>query len=227
MKLITISNSKILFEKAASIVASEIDTLSKKEDIITLGLVGGRSVEKIYEILAKKELLAWKKVHFFLVDERNVPNNNINSNYNLIYKHLIKKLLDRKQISKKNIHPINTKLSPNLAKREYAKELEKYKGYFDILIVSSGEDNHIAAIFPEKKYPKDEKFTFFNDSPKPPKERFTATPVLVSKTKICIVIFLGQEKKYALNHFLNKTNKKTLPERTLQKIKNLIILTNQ
>jgi len=226
MKLIKLCN-KELFEQGAKILVDKIAELEKQKEFITFGLVGGRSVAGIYEELAKKDLHAWKKTHFFLIDERNVPIDDIESNYKLVREHLLNPLLHRDQICEENIHPINTSLKPELAIHTYQRELEQYNNFLDIAILSSGEDNHIGAIFPNKKYPEKEQFAYFNDSPKPPKERFTATPELLSKTSTAIVIFLGESKKDALKHFLDNNIEKTLPEITLQKIRELIILTNQ
>ncbi|MFA6072593.1 MAG: 6-phosphogluconolactonase [Candidatus Woesearchaeota archaeon] len=224
-----IRNSKEdeLFVQCANIVMTEINRLALEKEYITLGLVGGRSVAKIYELLSKKKSKSWMKVQFFLVDERNVPNNDSESNFLLMQVHLTNELLARKQISINNIHPIIKNIDPNLATKQYALELEKYGDCFDIVVLSSGEDNHVGAIFPQKKYSAVEKFTYFNDSPKLPKERFTATPKLLSMSKLGIVIFLGASKKNALNHFLDESSKKTIPEKVLQKIEKLIILTDQ
>ncbi|MCC7574540.1 6-phosphogluconolactonase [Candidatus Woesearchaeota archaeon] len=227
MKLIKVNNENELSEKGADIIVSALKLLGEQKKFITIGLVGGRSVSRIYELLAKKELPEWTKVHFFLVDERNVPHEDKESNYHLLRKHLLNELINKGQITEENIHPVNTSLDANSAKNEYEKELNKYGGFFDIVILSSGEDNHVGAIFPNKNYPENEKFTYFNDSPKPPSERFTATPSLLSKTKLGIVIFSGLSKKDALKHFLNKQIEKSLPEKTLQKISELIILTDQ
>lgn len=230
MKLIKVANNEELSEKGADIIVSKLKLLGKQKNLITLGLVGGRSVAGIYEALSKKDLPEWKKTHFFLVDERNVTHDDKESNYRLLKEHILDELLKRGQITTDNIHPINTILDPGSAKLEYEKELDRYGGFFDIAILSSGEDNHVGAIFPHKKYFDAEKFTYFNDSPKPPSERFTATPSLLSKTKTCLVVFLGASKKHALKHFLDENTDKTLPEKTLQKINeknNLIVITDQ
>lgn len=230
MKLIKVENNEELSEKGANIIVSKIKVLGKQKNLITLGLVGGRSVAGIYEALSKKNLPEWRKTHFFLVDERNVSNEDKESNYRLLKEHLLDALLHRGQITTDNIHPIDTLLDPVSAKIGYEKDLDRYGGFFDIALLSSGEDNHVGAIFPNKKYPDAEKFTYFNDSPKPPSERFTATPSLIAETKMCLVIFLGPSKKDALNHFLDGHVEKTLPEKTLQQIdreNDLIILTDQ
>lgn len=227
MIIIRNKKEKSLAEKGARIIEEEIRSmLAKKEKKrIIMALAGGRSVCSIYRELLQKNI-PWKKIHFFLADERNVPINSDESNYKLINDCFFGKLIRKKLVSKKQIHQINTLIFPQNAVKEYELALRKQGNAFDIVILSAGEDGHVASIFPGKKYPSKKGFFFLRNSPKHPKERFTAAPLLIQGAKTGILLFYGENKKDALDCFLSKKNKKSMPKDALKKIKKLIILTD-
>jgi 6-phosphogluconolactonase len=227
MKIIRNASASALAEQGAIIIEEKLRGFAESKDKIVLALAGGRSLKGIYEKLAEMKSSAWTKTHFFLADERNVSLDSEESNFNLVHGVLLKPLLDKKLISEKNIHPINTSLSPESAKTEYIKELEKYGGFFDVVLLGAGEDGHIAGIFPGRNYDNSEKFCFFTDSPKPPSERFTASPSLISKASTGVVVFLGSEKKEALDRFMDLKFSETNAESALRKINDLVLLTDQ
>ena len=70
-------------------------------------------------------------------------------------------------------------------------------------MLSSGEDGHVAALFPDHHSIKDKSEYFFTmgDSPKPPPERMTASLSLLKKSTIAIVLFYGEDKKDAYERF--------------------------
>src|SRR3989344_5887483 len=78
-------------------IAKEIETFLISHETITIGLVGGTSVEGLYKLLGKKDL-DWENIHIFLIDERCVPLESIDSNSQIIKKYFSKKL------PKKNLH---------------------------------------------------------------------------------------------------------------------------
>jgi len=216
------SKEEVVKEAVLQIIDA-LNNLNHKEKIV-FGLVGGRSVFDIYRELSFSSFDSWHKIHFFMVDERNVPMNSEDSNFNLAKESLFDNLLETNKINEENLHFIDTSLSPDLAVKKYIDELNSLGGFFDLVLLSSGEDNHVGGIFPNLNYP-DEKYYYFENSPKKPSERFSATPSLLEKTSTGIVLFLGESKKTALNNFLS--TRKTLPEKTINNINNLIIITDQ
>jgi 6-phosphogluconolactonase len=173
------------------------------------------------------DLEAWRTTHFFLADERRVPLEHPESNYRRVRKTLLDPLLSRKQICEDNIHAMDMSLSPRKTAQIYSRELEALNGSFDLALLSAGEDGHVAGIFPKKSYPDKAVFTFFENSPKAPKQRFTASPRLLSGTRFAIVLFAGDAKRDALRHFLDSTAEAGTAKKILKKIANLTILTDQ
>jgi len=166
-----------------------VEKLETKKEIV-LGLVGGRSAEKVYLFLSKKNL-PWNKIHIFLVDERQVPIDDEHSNFKIIKKYF-----------KENLHPYDYLKGADF----YSEELKKYGSKFDILFLSAGEDGHIAGLYPNHHSIQDysEFFIEMNDSPKPPAKRMSASYNLILKSSCAVIIFKGKEKKEALNKFLNQ-----------------------
>ena len=114
-------------------------------------LTGGLSPKKLYAKLAK-EKIDWTNIDLFWGDERFVSSKSKNSNYNLAYNLLIKKI----SINKKNIYAFDTRGS-NIMKNslKYEKLISKYfkkkKIKFDLMLLGMGKDGHIASIFPNSK----------------------------------------------------------------------------
>jgi 6-phosphogluconolactonase len=231
MKLLELNKTEDIARTGAKLIADRLCDMDKSADSIVMGLAGGRSVRGIYRTLAETEMPAWKKVHFFWVDERRVPLNDIHSNYRLANELLLRPLLGKGIISAENIHPLKTEGDPEIAAKQYTMELNAIGNGFDIVLLGAGEDGHIAAIFPEIIYTQIREFTFIDQAPKPPPQRFTASPALLANSRTVFLVYSGASKKAALRHFLDESpemlSEKSLPERTLREIADLNILTDQ
>src|SRR6187549_3387001 len=74
----------------------------KNRAIFCVALAGGSTPKALYQMLAAepfKNQIDWQKVYFFLGDERNVAEDDAESNFRMINENLFAPL----QISKKNI----------------------------------------------------------------------------------------------------------------------------
>ena len=151
-----------------------IKKLLKRQQKVIIAIPGGTSVKIIFKLL-KQEKLPWKQLHFFMVDERLVPITHKDSNFKLAKPYL----------SKANLHPFNHKKPI----KDYKKELHDLGGNFDIVLLSAGEDGHIASLYPHHPTIRDgnEFFILTDSSPKPPKNRMSASKNLITRTKISIL----------------------------------------
>ncbi|MGL5801036.1 MAG: 6-phosphogluconolactonase, partial [Cetobacterium sp.] len=141
MRLIKVSKKSDLFKKAIDIFKET--TYGK--DIVNIAFSGGRTPKEFFTKLSKEDI-EWEKINIFLVDERFVPLDSNNSNYNLLKKNL----LDKIDIPEKNIHKIEILKTPLDSKIDYEKRLLKYfKGdiRFDAVYLGIGEDGHTGSIF--------------------------------------------------------------------------------
>jgi 6-phosphogluconolactonase len=185
-----------------------ISALAREKEHVTIALCGGRNVQGIFEQMLKAKRVNWKKVHLFVVDERLVEITDEESNFLLMKKFLIDPLIVRGDLPKENAHPfIYEPARPDKGVIAYERELHKYGGRFDIVLLSAGEDGHIAGLYPNHHSVADESnyFLTMTDSPKPPKERMTTSRRLLLHSKVAILLFVGDAKREAYNKFRDMT----------------------
>ncbi len=198
MPLISSSSKAECDHKAVKIIQEQIAKILRIQNHILFAVPGGRSVSGIFYELLHVDI-PWTKVHFFMIDERMVPWHDKESNFRLVGEAFLNPLLKEGKISKENIHPFKT--VEGIGK--YQRELQKFGGKFDIILVSSGEDGHIAALFPNHHSVKDLSpfFITMDDSPKPPSGRMSSSVSLLKKSQAAVILFYGEEKRTAYEAF--------------------------
>ena len=182
----------------ANIIRDSIQKILQTKDKVIFGIVGGSSVSGIYELLREKNI-PWGRVHIFMVDERMVPITNKDSNFRFAAEIFIEELMQKGSLPAKNAHSFDIKKGLEYYQEEFTQVTDK----FDIILLSSGEDGHVAALFPNHHSIKDKSEYFFTmkDSPKSPPERITASLPLLKKSSVAIVLFYGKAKKDAYEKF--------------------------
>lgn len=228
MKLIKGSKKEIEI-KAVNIIVRRIRELLKTKDNVVLGIPGGKSVSGILDLL-KSQKIPWQKIHIFMIDERPVPLTNSESNFGQAKKIFLDYLTEQYIIPKQNTHPyIYYNLEGNLGTKAYKRELRKISDSYDIAILSAGEDSHIASLFPNHESIKNFSEFFINvaNSPKPPKKRMSASKKLLQKSQTAILLFMGEEKRDALNKFLdNRLSINECPAKLINEIRDSYALTD-
>lgn len=231
MKISYNSDRKVLDSEASDFFAYHTKDILNKEDLVLWAMPGGRSVSGIFRSLANRDDLPWEKIHLFIIDERLVSIGDIESNYRLLYENLIGTLLKKGKISTDNIHPFIFKPGDNdQGSGRYEEELKRFGNHFDIILLSSGEDCHIAGIYPDHHSVKNKYEYFFtmDDSPKPPNNRMSSSRTLLSKSMAAVLLFYGDSKKSAFTDFLDSDIDETeCPAKIIAKINNSLVLTDQ
>ena len=128
---------------------------------IAICLTGGSSPKKLYQLLgsdAWRGKIPWDRVHWFIGDERFVPESDPLNNMAVARA----TFLDRNAPSG-HIHPIPTTAeNPDESAEAYARELKAFYGsdqldparpLFDLVLMGAGPDGHTASLFPG--YPAD------------------------------------------------------------------------
>lgn len=173
----------------------------KDRDQIYVGLSGGRSFNEFYEKLIedKDEINFWRKLRFCFVDERIAPLDSDDSNYKLVNTLLFEELITSDLITSDQIITINNE-SQNIA-FDYSSKVPR----IDIAFFGSGEDGHIASLFPKHDLlvSKEEIFLEIHDSPKPPLSRITLSPSMIYSIEFSCIVFKGEGKQEAFNKFIN------------------------
>lgn len=218
-----------LEKKAAEIIKNAIDDLLEEKPFINLALPGGRNVSRIFERLADKQI-PWTKVNIFMVDDRLVPISNQKSNSKLVADHLTDELMAKGLLPAENFHPfIYDQAQEDFGMKDYEKELKRCGREYDIVLLSSGKDGHVASLFPHNPAVEDssEFFVEIEDAPHPPDSRITMSRKLFLKTRVALVLFFGAEKREAFERFNdNAVDVRACPSKLVQAIEKSYALTD-
>lgn len=213
-----------LAEKAALLLCEAAGLSLKNKSHIVVALPGGRSVIEIYKYLGRQPL-AWDRIHFFLLDERLVPTDHPDSNYSLIREHLGGKVPSG--MLHRFTHVPDT---PEHGVTAYNSELQSCGGRFDIVLAGSGEDGHIASLFPGHPSLLDDTggYVLVGNAPKPPPGRMSAGVQLIRSAETGILLFFGSGKHAALHGFLDEQRPiSECPAKIMAALPNFYLLTDQ
>lgn len=152
-KLIVVADAEALALAAGERVMARIATNPGR---IAICLTGGSSPKKLYQLLgseAWRGKIPWDRVHWFIGDERFVPESDPLNNMAVARA----TFLDR-NAPVSHIHPIPTTTeNPDQSAETYARELQTFYGsesldplrpLFDLVLMGAGPDGHTASLFP-------------------------------------------------------------------------------
>lgn len=216
MNLISCITYEQLSTKAAALLVQELKKVISQKGKAVLALPGGRSVAGLLQKLSPADL-DWSKVEIFMIDERVVPIDNKDSNYQQAHDLFLKRV-------KAKAHPFILEKGVE----QYNREFLRAGAHFDIIVLGVGEEGHIAALFPGHSAleVRGKKFILINDSPKLPKERVTVSPDIIKDADFIILLFAGKEKKNAYEQFSNpKISLHQCPAKIALQAKNVYVLT--
>ena len=190
----------VLERKGAWILAEAIQQAAEGRSGVTVAVPGGRSVVNLLKKL-QYESVDWEKVHFFMVDERIVPQDHQDSNFRLVSSCL-------KDIAGSAcLYPLPySSEGPAHGVDQYRERLLALGGRYDVVLLASGEDGHVAGLFPEHETVKSEEpfFVLTRSAPKPPSVRMSSSRKLIGSSRTAILLFLGKEKHRAFAGYRDK-----------------------
>ena len=182
------------------------------DQIFRVSLSGGSTPKTIYEMLADCDL-PWDRIHWFWGDERNVPQDDDDSNFRMVRE----ALLDHVPIPKSNIHAVPVRVdSPEQAAAEYEETIRKYfpddeMPMWDLALLGMGDDAHTASLFPgSKAIDENERWFVENWVEKFDAYRYTLTAPAINSAREKWFLVSGKAKRTALRHVL--TSPKSVDE---------------
>jgi 6-phosphogluconolactonase len=158
-----------------------------------VALAGGSTPERLYKILATREL-DWEKVTVFFSDDRFVSPASRFSNAGLALRLL--------PLNPKTTYPVPSETSLDAAEcaAQYEQELREALGSeprFDLILLGMGEDGHTASLFPGKPA-LGAKSWVTHSTPgvlPPPVDRITFTFTLLNAARQVLFLVTGANKK--------------------------------
>ena len=161
----------------------------------SLVLTGGTTAGAAYEQLASpawRARLDWSQVTLFFGDERRVPPDDETSCYRLAWETLISRVEPRAVERMRGEAP------------DADAEAERYAALLperlDVTLLSMGEDGHCASLFPgSPQLAERERLCVTGLAPYPPFERITLTLPALNRSRLVLILALGERKRDALN----------------------------
>lgn len=214
-----------------------------------LALPGGSSIKPLASALiaaldASPEVQR-ERITVFLADERVLPAGHTERNDRLIaqllrsagatiehgaYRPPHDRAAGTLLLCEPPIHGGEPETASKRAAATYTEQLERAGGKIDIAILGSGEDGHIASLFPNHALLEREGngYAVITDSPKPPPTRITLLPESITGARAAVGLFFGEAKRDALRRFLAaREPASSLPTLLMKSIPDRLILTDQ
>ncbi len=196
----TFSNIDKLSSQLANNILNIAERSIERGEKFNIVLTGGRSVLTLYTILSKSNS-NWSNWHIYIGDERCLPKGHKDRNDRMINEIWLKNNF----IPKNNIHFIKAELGVIEAIREYKTAIGKVDK-FDVVLLSVGDDGHIASLFPNHSIPKDKDIVIINNSPKYPKRRISMSYKKLNNASNIFKILVGSSKQNVTKLMLNNKN---------------------
>ena len=198
-------DSGTLARGAALLFIDSFEKAVAEKGFFSALLSGGATPVQCYRLLASEEYsgrVQWEKAFFFWGDERCVPPESTESNFNAARASLLSGI----NIPQENIHRIKGELPPVEAARSYEQELISFFGLacgaqpsFDLVLLGLGTDGHTLSLFPgTKALEETEGLVAANLVPALGAWRVTLTLKAVQEAKRAAFLVSGKEKAAVL-----------------------------
>ncbi len=142
MDIITPETSEKFVRTAVQWITGTILQAQHDGRTAVIGLSGGSTPKPVYTLLSTERSIDWKRVTFFLLDERYVPDDHEDSNQKMIQE----TMLTHAATAAQTIFP-DTSLPLQDCITEYEKKISALTK-INLVILGMGEDGHIASLFP-------------------------------------------------------------------------------
>ena len=197
-----------LAQNFANILIKDLDRL-EPDHYYTIALSGGSTPEYIFRFISDNytDRIGWEKLMVFWGDERCVPPDDQESNYNMAHDSLLQNV----PIPDANIFRIRGEADPDEEALQYSGLVNDivpaFNGtpQFDVILLGLGDDGHTASIFPNRN----DLFStsrLFDVAIKPGsgQKRITATGRLINNASRVYFIVTGEKKAKIVSEIIEK-----------------------
>jgi len=209
------SSVEQLMQFVAGIFNSVICETAVRHDFCRIALSGGTTPRALYQLLAQnvmKDEVPWDKVQIFFGDERDVPHDNVESNYRMAQR----VLLDHLPIEPERVFPMpadredlqNGAAEYEQTIREIVPAGPNGIPSFDLILLGIGGDGHTASLFPgNAALGEKEKLVVSTFVPVLGRHRMTFTYPLINAAQCVLFIVTGDDKANTMGAILGEDEK--------------------
>lgn len=213
--LYSFQTSDELSEALADYVIKVQNEAIERRNVFTVATSGGSLPKLLAKNLVQRtdKAVRWEKWQVFFADERIVPLNHADSNFDLCDKEFFSKV---PELQRSQIHTIDEKLlnDPEELSDQYEKQLaDAFAGkdsvrnpVFDLILLGMGPDGHTASLFPDHPLLNETGrwVAPIYDSPKPPNHRITFTYPVLNHAHHVAFVLTGEGKQEMLKRVLEE-----------------------
>jgi len=197
---------------AAELFKSIVNQAVEQRGICRVALAGGTTPHALYQDLARRAIsqdVPWSKVEIFMGDERDVPLDHVESNYNMVQR----TLLDHLPVQPTRIHPMRADADDlPAAAEEYEciirgafacapDEIPR----FDLILLGMGSDGHTASLFPGSEALEERRrLVVACKIPVLGRWRMTFTYPLINAAHNVILLVTGRDKAEAVEGLMSR-----------------------
>lgn len=183
------------------------------ENRMNLAISGGSSPDTLFNLWSGEysQLIDWRVINIYWVDERCVPPDHPESNYGRAFSKFLSKL----SIPENNIFRIKGEISNLDAAKEYNEIIRTKLGDkgFDIVILGVGEDGHTSSVFPgQTQLYYSDYFYMPSFNPKTGQKRISLTLSGILKSEEIVFYLEGPSKLGIIKEIsMNRSSDSFLP----------------
>lgn len=185
--------------QSARLIQDRINGILHDHEQCSVMLTGGRSAERLYTAWARlPSFQQMTGVRFFFGDERCVPPEHPESNYGMVMETLFARGVPTGcSVSRMEADGLDCGSAATLYD-------EMLPNQVDVLLLGVGEDGHIASLFPGSVALREiSRRVVYITGHKPPYERITITPPVITNAKLVYLLATGEKKGNMLCKALN------------------------
>lgn len=200
--------------QAAAFIASVSERAILANGRFIMALSGGSTPKTLYQTLASPEWrtrLAWKKIHFLFGDERCVPPDHQDSNFNMAQASLFHPLA----IQPDHIFRMKGEgEGPSAVAREYEQTIRQLTETqpptmprIDLVLLGLGDDGHTASLFPgTSALQETKKVVTVGQAPTGIRSRLTLTLGVLNQAAMVLFLVTGKGKADMIRRILEPTS---------------------
>ena len=187
---------RVLCERVVETILRDSQQAIVEHGKFSIVLTGGNTVLPIYQRL-RDSGASWDKWRVYFSDERCVGSASTDRNSCMVNDMFLRHVA----VPAAHVHAIPVELGPEAGAKAYSEAIRGVD-IFDLVLLSLGEDGHVASLFPGRDW-RDRSESLdvvpVRDAPKLPSERVSLSAARLGRCRRMVVVAAGQTKCQAVS----------------------------